>query len=196
MDGGSGLNIMYAKTLDKMGVDWTRLHPTRAPFHGIMPRKQALPLRTETLTFEVVGFPETFHTILGHPCYMKFMAIPNYTYLKLKMSGPHEVIIVSTTFHHAYECEVKCCSHATAIVASGKLAALKEEVAKEALDAKKLTKLFELVEGSKKVLVDPSSSEGKMNIGATYQRCMLKCFGDLIGRTVEAYVDDIAVKSK
>ena len=28
MDGGSGLNIMYAKTLDKMGIDWTRLHPT------------------------------------------------------------------------------------------------------------------------------------------------------------------------
>ena len=25
---------------------------------------------------------------------------------------------------------------------------------------------------------------------------MLKCFGDLIGRTVEAYVDDIIVKSK
>ena len=28
MDGGSGLNIMYAKMLDKMGIDRTRLHPT------------------------------------------------------------------------------------------------------------------------------------------------------------------------
>ena len=34
------------------------------------------------------------------------------------------------------------------------------------------------------------------NVGATYQRCMLKCFRDLIGQTVEAYVDDIVVKSK
>jgi hypothetical protein len=34
------------------------------------------------------------------------------------------------------------------------------------------------------------------NAGATYQRCMLRCFGDLIGRTVEAYVDDIMVKSQ
>ena len=34
------------------------------------------------------------------------------------------------------------------------------------------------------------------NVGATYQCCMLRCFGDLIGRTVEAYVDDIVVKSK
>ena len=34
------------------------------------------------------------------------------------------------------------------------------------------------------------------NARATYQRCMLKCFEDLIGWTVEAYVDDIVVKSK
>ena len=37
---------------------------------------------------------------------------------------------------------------------------------------------------------------GLKNARATYLRCMLKCFGDLIGRTVEAYVDDIMVKSK
>ena len=44
MDGGSGLNIMYAKMLDEMDIDWTYLHLTRAPFHGIVPRKQAMPL--------------------------------------------------------------------------------------------------------------------------------------------------------
>ena len=37
---------------------------------------------------------------------------------------------------------------------------------------------------------------GLKNDGATYQRCMLKYFRDLIGRTIEAYVDDIVVKSK
>ena len=37
---------------------------------------------------------------------------------------------------------------------------------------------------------------GLKNAGATYQRCMLNCFGDLIGRIVEAYVDDIVVKTK
>ena len=37
-------------------------------------------------------------------------------------------------------------------------------------------------------------SFGLKNAGAMYQRCMLKCFGDLIGRTIEAYVDDIVVK--
>ena len=117
--------------------------------------------RTETLTFDVVGFPGTFHTILGRPCYAKFVAIPNYTYLKLKMSGLHEVITVGISFQRAYECEVKCYGHAAAIVASGELAALKEEVTEGALDAKKSTGLFESAEGSKEVLIDPSSSEGK-----------------------------------
>jgi hypothetical protein len=37
---------------------------------------------------------------------------------------------------------------------------------------------------------------GLKNAGATYQRYMLQYFGDLIGETVEAYVDDIVVKSK
>jgi hypothetical protein len=37
---------------------------------------------------------------------------------------------------------------------------------------------------------------GLKNAGVTYQRCMLKCFGDLIGETVEAYVDYIVDKSK
>jgi hypothetical protein len=42
--------------------------------------------RTETLTFEVVGFSGTYHAILGRPAYAKYMAMPNYTYLKLMIS--------------------------------------------------------------------------------------------------------------
>ena len=37
---------------------------------------------------------------------------------------------------------------------------------------------------------------GLRNAGATYQRCMLHVFRDHIGRTIEAYVDDIVVKSR
>jgi hypothetical protein len=35
---------------------------------------------------------------------------------------------------------------------------------------------------------------GLRNAGATYQRCMQHVSGDHIGRTIEAYVDDIVVK--
>jgi hypothetical protein len=37
---------------------------------------------------------------------------------------------------------------------------------------------------------------GLQNVGATYKRCMQHVFGDHIGRTVEAYVDDIVVKTR
>ena len=113
MDGGSSLNIMYAETLDAMGIDRSRIRPTEGPFHGIVPRKQAMPLgqidlpitfgdptnyRTKILTFEAVGFHGTYHAILGRPCYAKFMAVPNYTYLKLKIPGPCGVITFDTSF--------------------------------------------------------------------------------------------------
>ena len=112
MDGGSGLNIIYIDTLDAMGISRLHIRPNGAPFHGIVPRKQAVPLgqidlpvtfgtpsnfRMEILTFEVVGFHGTYHTMLGCPCYTKFMAVPNYTYLKLKMPGPKGVITIDTS---------------------------------------------------------------------------------------------------
>ena len=73
---------------------------------------------SEVLTFKVVDFPGSYHAILGQPCYAKFMAIPNYTYLKLKMPGLGGVITIDTSIQRAYECEVKCYDHASAIVAS------------------------------------------------------------------------------
>jgi len=118
--------------------------------------------RMETLTFEVVGFHGTYHAILGHPCYVKFMAIPNYTYLKLKMLGPCGVITIDTSFQRTYECEFECCEHAMAIVASKELAAIREEIVEEAPDHKRSAGSFEPVEGTKEVLIDSSNSEGKV----------------------------------
>jgi hypothetical protein len=37
---------------------------------------------------------------------------------------------------------------------------------------------------------------GLRNAGVTYQRCMLHVFGDHIRRAVEAYIDDIIIKTK
>ena len=68
-----------------------------------------------TLTFEVMGFRGTYHAIIGRPGYAKFMAIPNYTYLKLKMPGPKGVITVSSSFEHAYECDVECIEYGEAV---------------------------------------------------------------------------------
>ena len=53
----------------------------------------------------MVDFLGSYHTILGWPCYAKFMAIPNYTYLKLKMLGPNGVITMGSAFSHAFTCD-------------------------------------------------------------------------------------------
>jgi hypothetical protein len=112
MDGGSSLNILYAHTLRLMGIGLDQLRPSTTPFHGVAPGKRVQPLgridlpvwfgtpdnfHKETLTFEVVGFRGTYHAILGRLCYDKFMAVPNYTYLKMKMSGPKGVITVGSS---------------------------------------------------------------------------------------------------
>jgi hypothetical protein len=50
--------------------------------------------RTETLTFEVVDFSGPYHVILAQSCYVKFMAILNYAYLKLKIPRLARIITV------------------------------------------------------------------------------------------------------
>ncbi|XP_066384963.1 uncharacterized protein [Miscanthus floridulus] len=72
------------------------------------------------LTFEVVNFPGSYHAILGWPCYAKFMAVPNYTYLKLKILGPNSIIIVGSTFSHAFMCDREHYELTTAVINSSK----------------------------------------------------------------------------
>jgi hypothetical protein len=79
--------------------------------------------RTETLTFEVVGFSGTYHAILRRPAYAKFMAVPSYTYLKLKIPGLKGIITVGPTYQRAYECDAECFQFTEAIIWSERLRA-------------------------------------------------------------------------
>jgi hypothetical protein len=85
------------------------------------------------LTFEVVGFRGANHAILGRPCYAKFMAVPNYTYLKMKMSGPNGVITVGLSIEHAFGCDVECVEHAEALALDEALVANMEKLVNEDL---------------------------------------------------------------
>jgi hypothetical protein len=176
MDGGSSLNIIYAETLELLGVDRSEIRAHAAPFHGIAPGKRILPLgqfdlpvcfgtpsnfRKKTLTFEVIGFRGTYHAVLGRPCNAKFMAIPNYTYLKLKMPGPKRVITVGPMYRHTYECDVECVEYAEALAESEALIANLDCLCKEAPDVKRHTGNFEPAEAVKPVTLDPSDDAGK-----------------------------------
>ena len=100
--------------------------------------------------------------ILGCPCYAKFMAIPNYTFLKLKMPGPKGVIIVGSSFEHAYECDIECVEHAEAEAEDEALAATLDKMAGEALDStRRHAGSFEPAEGIKKMPLDLSHPDDK-----------------------------------
>jgi hypothetical protein len=183
MDGGSSLNIIYAQTLDLLGITRTRLQPSVGGFHGVVLGKRAEPVgqvdlsvcfgtptnfRKETLTFEVVVFRGTYHAILGCPCYARFMVVPNYTYLKLKMPGPNGVITIGSSYEHTYECDIECVEHGEAVLESATLATDLDGLANEILDSKRHTGSFEPTEDIKLVPLDPTDPKGKaLSISAT-----------------------------
>jgi hypothetical protein len=109
IDGGSGLNVLFTKTLKKMKLDITHMvTKSTSPFYGIIPGNAAIPLglvvllfsfgetkenyRIEYIKFEVADFKTSYHAILGRPAIAKFMAVPHYTYLVLKMPSPAGVL--------------------------------------------------------------------------------------------------------
>ncbi|XP_066368069.1 uncharacterized protein [Miscanthus floridulus] len=81
--------------------------------------------RLEVLTFEVVDFLGSYHAMLGRSCYAKFMAIPNYTNLKLKILGTNGDITIGSTFSHAYMCDHEHYELATAIINSAEFLELR-----------------------------------------------------------------------
>jgi hypothetical protein len=118
--------------------------------------------RKETLTFEVVGFRGAYHAILGRPCYAKFMAVPNYTYLKMKMPGPNDVIIVGSSIEHSFDCDVECVEHVEVLALDEALVASMEKLVNEDLDSTaKHAGSFEAAEQTKEVPLDPAAPEGK-----------------------------------
>jgi hypothetical protein len=177
MDVGSSLNILYAHTLRLLGIELDQLRPSTTLFHGVALGKRVQPLgqidlpvwfgtpdnfRKGTLTFEVVGFRGACHAILGRPCYAKFMAVPNYTYLKMKMPGAKGIITVGSSIKHAFDCDVECVEHAEALALDEALVANLEKLVNEDLDSTaKHVGNFEAAEQTKEVPLDPAAPEGK-----------------------------------
>jgi hypothetical protein len=122
IDGGSSINLVYRSSLEKLGIPLAQLKPSRLTFHGIVPRHSCTPLgkvqlgvlfgkkgnsHREPIWFEVVNISSPYHALLGRLALAKFMAVPHYAYLKMKLPGPRGVIIVSGSFKKslAYEKE-------------------------------------------------------------------------------------------
>jgi hypothetical protein len=103
-----------------MDFDFKRLTECDEPFFGIVPGKAAYPMGRvslpvtfcteenfciEYLSFEVVDFKSSYQAILGCPMLARFMAMPHYTYLVLKMPTPKGVLIVHGDLLISFKCD-------------------------------------------------------------------------------------------
>jgi hypothetical protein len=119
VDGGSRINVTFPRTLLGLGVALKELHESDTPFFGIVTTEGEYSLRhiympvtfgtpenyrTEFQRFEVASFDCGYNAIIGRSGLAKFMVIPHYTYMILKMSGPQGIITVRADFQGAAEC--------------------------------------------------------------------------------------------
>jgi hypothetical protein len=120
MDMGSGINMIYARTIKAMSISLECLKPTDCSFHGIVPGSANYPLgkieldvcfgdcsndHREKLEFEVMDWPSQYHAILGRPAFAKFMAVPHYANLTLKILGPKGTITVQGSVEVSNTCD-------------------------------------------------------------------------------------------
>ena len=110
VDGGSSLNLLYQGTVRKMGIDSSRIKPTKTTFKGVIPGVEACctgsitlevvfgspdNFRSKELIFDIIPFRSGYHALLGQIAFAPFNVVPHYAYLKLKMPGPRGVITVN-----------------------------------------------------------------------------------------------------
>lgn len=112
-----------------MGLDISnKLKPSKAPFYGIVPGNASFPVgtvvllvtfgtpnnyRTELMKFEVAEFEFSYHAILERPALAKFMAVPHYVYLLLKMPGKIGVLTFRGDLRKSFECEKEAITYAS-----------------------------------------------------------------------------------
>ena len=120
IDGGSSIDILFCNSLPTLKLTPAQLKPYEAQFRGILPGQSSIPLthitlsvqfrmpdhsRTEFVNFVVTNFDGTYHAILGCPSLAKFMAVPHYSYLVLKMPTENGVLTIRGNIYTAYTCE-------------------------------------------------------------------------------------------
>ena len=105
------------------------LMPSKAPFYGIVPGNSSTPIGsvtlpvtfgteqnfwTEHIKFEVANFESSYHAIMGRPALAKFMVVPHYVYLLLKMPGKTGVLSLRGDLK-SFECDKEAIVPASSI---------------------------------------------------------------------------------
>jgi hypothetical protein len=109
--------------------------------------------------FEVVDISSPYHTLLSRPALAKFMAVPHYAYLKMKLPGPRGVITVSGCFKKSLACARASSQLAEALVIAEEERQLLHRVELTQQDVPVLQfpmEQFQPANDTKKILLDES----------------------------------------
>ena len=81
------------------------------------------------MSFEVADFETAYHAIFGRPSLSKFMAIPHYTYLVLKLPGPKGIITMRGDVRQSFTYEQERCELAQSLQVMAELDKIQFEAA-------------------------------------------------------------------
>jgi hypothetical protein len=84
---------------------------------------------TENLQFEVANFEMAYNTFLGQLTLSKFLAIPHYAYMVLKMSGPRGVISIRGDVKRTFDCDRESYETTNRLTTSAELQDLNQALA-------------------------------------------------------------------
>jgi hypothetical protein len=68
---------------------------------------------TKYIKFEMADFDSSYHAILGRSALAKFIAVPHYVYLLLKMPGKTGVLTLRGDLKKSYDYDQEAIEHAT-----------------------------------------------------------------------------------
>ena len=66
--------------------------------------------------FEVVDLESPYHALLGRPALAKFMAVPHYAYLKMKMPSSRGILTVAGDYRKSSACAAESSRLAESLV--------------------------------------------------------------------------------
>jgi hypothetical protein len=185
IDGGSSINLLYRSSLEKLGIPIAQLKPSRLTFHGIVPGHSCTPLgkvqlevlfgkkgnsRREPIWFMVVDISSPYHALLVRPALAKFMAVPHYAYLKMKLLGPRGVITVSGNFKKSLACAKESSQLAEALVVAEEKRQLlhRVELTRQDVSVRQSpVEQFKPANDTKKILLDESDPSKYVIIGTS-----------------------------
>jgi hypothetical protein len=116
----------------------------------------------------VVDISSPYHALLGRPALAKFMAVPHYAYLKMKLPGPRGVITVSGNFKKSLACAKESSQLAEALVVAEEKRQLLHRVELTQQDVpvrQSPVEQFKPANDTKKILLDESDPSKYVIIG-------------------------------